>query len=180
MGRTNLRWKLSARKYMERRIPISSFQPPNFANKQYLVDAVKIAEEIVNVMKPNKETKFKVSSGYMLSSVRRYLKDNGFNVQKVEVTGELKERVEKSFLEWCVEVGVPSEKLEGDRHFWAFLEWIGEKPWLRERLVKTGWNSWTEKWRKKAFKNRLSTDLISNHVILKKPILNQNLFSPAI
>jgi len=32
--------KLSNRRYMERRIPVSSFQPPNFENKRYLIDTV--------------------------------------------------------------------------------------------------------------------------------------------
>ena len=32
---------------MERRIPTLSFQPPNFRNKKYFDDAVKIADEIV-------------------------------------------------------------------------------------------------------------------------------------
>jgi len=72
-------------------------------------------------------------------------------VEEVESTGELKERAERAYLEWCVEVGVPSESLEGERRFWTFLEWVAERPWLRETLVKTGWNSWTEKWRQKAF-----------------------------
>jgi len=36
--------KLPDHKYMERRIPTSSFQPPNFENRRYLDDAVKIAE----------------------------------------------------------------------------------------------------------------------------------------
>jgi hypothetical protein len=141
--------KLSGQKYMERRIPVSSFQPPHFENKRYLDDAVKIAEEIVDVMQPDKDTCFKVSSGYMLSSIRRYMQNNGFNVEEMESTGELQERVERSYLEWCLEVGVPSERLKGERRFWTFLEWIAEKPWLREMLVKTGWNSWTEKWRQK-------------------------------
>jgi len=143
---------LSGQKYIERRIPVSSFQPPNFENKRYLDDAVKIAEEIVDVMRPDKETRFKVCSGYMLSSIRRYLRDNGFSVEEVESTGELQERAERAYLEWCVEVGVPSESLEGERRFWTFLEWVAERPWLRETLVKTGWNSWTEKWREKAMR----------------------------
>jgi hypothetical protein len=115
-----------------------------------LEDAAKIAEEIVDVTRADKETRFKVCSGYMLSSIRRYLRDNGFSVEEVEITGELKERVERAYLEWCVEVGVPPERLEGERRFWTFLEWVAERPWLRETLVKTGWNSWTEKWRQKA------------------------------
>jgi hypothetical protein len=38
-------------RYMERRISVSSFQPPNFENQQYLDDAVKIVDEIVEVMR---------------------------------------------------------------------------------------------------------------------------------
>ena len=143
--------KLSRQKYMERRIPTSSFQPPNFENKRYLDDATKIAEEIVEVMRPTRETQFKVSSGYVPSSIRRYLRDRGFSVEEVEITGELQEMVEKAYLEWCVEVGVPPERLEGERRFWTFIEWVAEKPKIREELVKTGWNSWKQKWREKAF-----------------------------
>ena len=145
--------KLSRKKYMERRIPTSSFQPPNFEDKRYLDDAVKIAEEIVEVMKPDEETRFKVCSGYVLSSIRRYLRSRGFGVEEVEITGELQEMVEKAYLEWCVEVGVPPERLEGERRFWTFLEWVAEKPKIREELVKTGWKSWQQKWREKAFKD---------------------------
>jgi hypothetical protein len=148
--------KLSGQKYMERRISVSSFQSPNFENKQYLDDAVRIADEIVDVMQADKETRFKVCSGYMLSSIRRYLRDRGFSVEEVESTGELQERVEKSYLEWCVEVGVPPERLEGERRFWALLEWIAEKPKNREQLVKTGWRSWQQKWREKSFKMQLA------------------------
>ena len=35
--------------------------------------------------------------------------------------------------------------------FWTLLEWVGERPELREKLVKTGWKSWKNKWREKAF-----------------------------
>jgi len=113
---------------MERRIPVSSFQPPNFENKQYLDDAVKIAEEIVEVMRPDRETRFKVCSGYVLSSIREYLRDRGFDVEEVEITGELQEMVERSYIKWCEEVGVPAERLEDKRRFWALLEWVAENP----------------------------------------------------
>ena len=139
------------RRYMERRIPVSSFQPPNFENKKYLDDAVKIADEIVEVMRPDVETHFKVCSGYVLSGIRTHLRDRGFDVEEVEITGELQEMVEKSYIRWCIEVGVPAERLEDKRRFWALLEWVGERPELREKLVKTGWKSWKNKWREKAF-----------------------------
>jgi len=146
--------KLPDRKYLERRIPVSSFQPPNFENKQYLDDAVKIADEIVKVMQPDVETKFKVCSGYVLSSMRRHLRDRGFSVEEVEITGELQKMVERSYVRWCIEVGVPAEILEDERSFWALLEWVGERPDLREKLVKTGWKSWKQKWRDRAFQKR--------------------------
>ena len=144
--------KLPESRYMKRRISVSSFQPPNFENKQYLDDAVKIAEEIVEVMQPDKETRFKVCSGYVLSSIRRHLRDRGFNVEELQIAGHLQELVEKSYVEWCKEVGVPTERLGDKRRFWTLLEWVAEKPEIREKLVKTGWKSWKEKWREKAFK----------------------------
>jgi hypothetical protein len=140
---------------MERRIPTSSFQPPNFKNKKYLDDAVKIANEIVAVMQPDAETCFKVCSEYVLSSVGVYLLSLGFKVQRVESTGELKQLVERGYVRWCVEKGVPEEMLKDKRRFWTFLEWVAEKPHLRESLVKTGWASWEHKWREEIFKKTL-------------------------
>jgi hypothetical protein len=137
--------------YMERRIPISSFQPPNFENKRYLDDAVKIADEIVQVLQPDMETSFKVCSGYVLSSIHKHLSERGFKVEEVEVTGELQEKVERGYIRWCKEMGVPAERLEDTRRFWTLLDWVAERPELRETLVKTGWTSWEEKWREKAF-----------------------------
>jgi hypothetical protein len=138
-------------RYMERRISVSSFQPPNFENKKYLDDAVKIADEIVQVMQPDRKTTFKVCSGYVLSNIHGHLNQQGFNVEEVEVTGELQEKVERGYIRWCKEMGVPVERLEDTRRFWAFLEWVAERPELRETLVKTGWRSWKEKWREEAF-----------------------------
>ena len=146
--------KLPDRRYMERRIPVSAFQPPNFEKKQYLGDAVKIAKEIVEVMDADKDTLFEVCSGYVLSSIRKYLQDQGFHVKTVEVIGELQESVERGYTKWCVEVGVPPEKLEDRRRFFALLEWVGENPKVKERLVKTGWRSWRRKWRKKVVKEK--------------------------
>lgn len=154
--------KLPDHRYMERRIPISAFQSPNFENKRYLEYAVKIAGEIVEVMRADKETSFQVCSGYILSSIRKYLRNRGFHVVEVEITGELQEMVERGFIRWCVEVGVPAEKLEskGERvtqvqkRFWTLLKWVAEKPKLREKLVKTGWKSWKQKWREQVFQKR--------------------------
>ena len=146
--------KLPERRYMERRIPISSFQSPHFQNKRYLEDAVKIAEEIVEVMQPDDETVFKICTGYVLSSLRSYLRKRGFTVEEIEVTGELQEMVERSFAHWCKEVGIEFERLEGKRSFNTFLEWVAKKPHLREKLVKTGWKSWNQRWRERAYNMR--------------------------
>jgi hypothetical protein len=141
---------------MIRRIPTSSFQPPNFKNKKYLDDAVKIADKIVKVMQPDSETCFKVCSEYVLSSVIGHLQNQGFKVQKVESTGGLKQMVERGYIRWCVRKGVPKEILQDKRRFWAFIEWVTEKPNLRESLVKTGWASWQRKWREEIFKKPLN------------------------
>ncbi|MCW4029754.1 MAG: hypothetical protein NWE92_08940 [Candidatus Bathyarchaeota archaeon] len=137
---------------MERRISVTSFQPPNFQNKKYLQDAAKIADEIVSVMQPDEDTCIKVSSEYVLSSVVERLDKFGFKVQVVESTGDLHGMVEAAFVRWCVEKGVPEELLKEKQRFWGFLDWVAEMPNLREGLVKTGWSSWEEKWRQELFK----------------------------
>ena len=147
--------KLPDRKYMDRRISLSAFQTPDFESKLYLEEAVKIAQEIVEVMQPDKETCFKVCSGYILSRVRRYLRSRGFHVERTKITGELQERVERSFIQWCAEVGVPPERLRRQNRFFPLLEWVAEKIELRESLVKTGWKSWRDKWRRRAYEIHL-------------------------
>lgn len=137
---------------MERRIPTSSFQPPNFRDKKYLEDAARIADEIVAVMKPEKGTCFKVCSEYVLSGLRKHLSDLGFNVLKVEGDPSLKEMVNRGYIRWCVEAGVPMEILKEKRRFWTQLEWVTEKPRLREIIVKTGWASWQRKWREEIYR----------------------------
>jgi hypothetical protein len=143
------------RMVMERRIPTSSFQPPNFKNKKYLDDAVKIAEEIVAVMKPDTDTCFQVCSEYVLTNVIDHLQKAGFKVKTVESTGELKQLVEDAYVRWCVEKGVPRELLEDKRRFWHFLDWVAQNPHLRESLVKTGWASWEGKWRDEILRKHL-------------------------
>ena len=146
--------KLPERRYMERRIPVTSFQFPNFQNKKYLEDAIKIAEEIVNVMKPDEETIFRICSGYVLSSVRNHIRNSGFRVEEVEVTGELQYMVERSFANWCKEVGIDFERMNSRRNFNSFIDWVSEKPDLRENLVKTGWKSWNNRWRNIVYSNK--------------------------
>jgi hypothetical protein len=137
---------------MERRISTSSFQPPNFENKKYLADATKIADEIIEVMKPEADTCFKVCSEYVLSGLRVHIQNRGYNVLKVEDTGELKDMVERGYLRWCAKEGVPAEMLAEKKRFWVFLDWVAEHPQLREGLVKTGWASWQRKWREEIYK----------------------------
>jgi hypothetical protein len=113
--------------------------------------------EIVEVMQPDEETHFRVCSGYVLSSVHGHLRERGFTVEKVEITGQLQEMVQRGYVKWCVEVGVPEENLQDKRRFWTLLEWVAERPDLREGLVKTGWASWERKWRIEIFKKPLKS-----------------------
>jgi len=124
--------------------------------KVYLLESYKGygADEIIEVMKPDEETHFRVCSGYILSSVRRHLQNKGFRVETMETSINLQEMVERSYIRWCIEVGVPEEILREKRRFWTLLEWVAEKPQLRERLVKTGWASWKRKWREEIFNKK--------------------------
>jgi hypothetical protein len=140
---------------MERRISTVSFQPPNFANKKYLEDAARIGDDIIEVMQPKPGTCFKVCSEYVLSGLRKHLVSRGFNVQKVDSSAHLKNLVDKEYIRWCVEAGVPADILVGKRRFWSQLEWVAQRPNLREGLVKTGWASWQRKWRQEIYNKPL-------------------------
>lgn len=137
---------------MERRISTASFQPPNFRNKKYLEDAVRIADEIISVMQPNEDSCFSICNEYVLSSLAEHIENHGFKVNRVEANSELKQMVENAYVRWCVEKGVPREILKGQRRFWGFLDWVAERPHLREGLVKTGWASWEGKWREEIYR----------------------------
>lgn len=146
--------KLPSGRYMARRIPVTFFQPPLFERKVYLEKAVEIVRKMIGVMRADKSTRFKVCSGYVLSAVRAYLNENGYNLVEVEVTGEPQEMVERSYVKWCVEMGVPAKVLDpesGRKRFMALLQWVSEDPKVREQLVKTGWKSWKKRWRKIAY-----------------------------
>lgn len=140
---------------MERRIPTASFQPPNFATKKYLQDAIRIGDEIVEVMQPEPGTCFKICSEFVLSGLRKHLVNRGFNVQKVDSSTHLKSLVDREYVRWCVEAGVSVDILGSRRRFWSQLEWVAEKPHLREGLVKTGWASWQRKWREEIYNKPL-------------------------
>jgi len=113
---------------MERRIPTSSFQPPTFSNKKYLVDAVKIADEIVDVLQPDSETCFHVCSEYVLSTMIGHLRKARVQSPKVEATGDLRQLVDDGYIRWCVEKGVPRELLLNKRRFWSFSGMGSSKP----------------------------------------------------
>jgi hypothetical protein len=136
----------------ERRIATESFQPPNFRSKKFLADSERIADELVTVMQAGPDNCFKVCSEYVLSSVTKYLKSKGFKVEAVQSTGELRKTAEEAYIRWCIEKGVPREVLEEKQRFWGFVSWVAENPHVREGLVKTGWASWEQKWRKEVYK----------------------------
>jgi hypothetical protein len=142
--------KLPDQKYMVRRIPLIAFKSPNFENKLYLNEALRIVKEILEAMQVDKETCLKFCSGYILSRVSKYLQDRGFHVERINIFGELQKKIERSYIEWCIEVGVPEEILTIEKRFYPILEWVAEKFELRENLVKTGWKSWKNKWRNHA------------------------------
>ncbi len=144
------------RMVMERRIPISAFQLPNFKTKKYFEYAQKIADEILTVMQPEKETCFKICNEYVLSGIIVHIENLGYKVQRVESTGELNQLVEDAYVRWCVEVGLPRELLKDKRRFWSFLNWVAENPHVREGLVKTGWASWEQKWRLEIYRKHNS------------------------
>ncbi|MGQ9722252.1 MAG: hypothetical protein ACUVXA_13130 [Candidatus Jordarchaeum sp.] len=148
--------------YVVKLIDVSHFQPPNFIRKTYLEEALRLAKEALKELRVTKEEEIEICTGSVLSEIRLTLMEEGYKVKPTHIEGELQDLVENSLLDYYADLGVPRENLtveSGRDRFYVLLRWVMEDLERREKFVKTGWNSWNNKWRywrpkKKNFGNR--------------------------
>jgi hypothetical protein len=86
-----------------------------------------------------------ICTGFIFRKAKEMLRELGYNVQEVKITGKTQELAEEEFLKSLEKRGVESiEKLRNIRSFKKFLKWVHEDLENRERFVKTGWKKWEE------------------------------------
>lgn len=124
-------------------IPLELFREPEFKYKEYLRAATQIILEGIDELNIDPGEPLHICTGYVFSSAKEALRELGYRVKEVKITGATQALAENTFIESLVRLGVGSRgEVAGMRSFDGFLEWVHRDLEHRERFVKTGWRSW--------------------------------------
>jgi hypothetical protein len=125
-------------------IPLEYFREPQFKYQEYLRVAAQIIVEGLDALAASKDEPIHVCTGYVFTAARETLRELGYHVCEVKITGATQELAEHEFVKSLVAIGVgPSEMVASMRSFSGFLEWVKKDQGGREKYVKTGWSSWS-------------------------------------
>ncbi|WP_434565474.1 hypothetical protein PQ689_07050 [Thermoanaerobacterium thermosaccharolyticum] len=125
-------------------IPIEYYTKDNFSNKLYLKKAAEIAIKYLNMMNVGKKEEIYVCRGYMFDCLRDYLKTNGYNYKSTKILNPLQDKIEKSFEDYALSLGLSKRFLSYTKypfHFHRLLKWVYADYYNRYKLCKTGWKS---------------------------------------
>jgi hypothetical protein len=81
-------------------------------------------------------------TGFILSNAYETLKELGYKVIPVKITGATQDIAEEEFIKHLERFGVQIEEAKKVRSYNGFLTWLKENLEDRERFVKTGWKRW--------------------------------------
>jgi len=135
--------------FLAKVIDVKFFQPPFFAKKLYLAEAVKLAQEALKELATKKGEEIRICTAPVLEKVRETMTEEGYKIVPTKIVGELQCRVETAFIERLEELGVPRNTVPLDPckdRFYAQLRWVHGDLVRREKYVKTAWKSW-KRWR---------------------------------
>ncbi len=134
-------------------IPVELFQEPKFKTKQYLDKAVEIVENGLKSLNVHRGEEIRICTGFVLSKARRTISQQGYIVTPTKIVGETQRLAERMFLKTLEKIGLKLDEEDPRRRFHFLLEWVKDKPELREKYVKTGWRSWKNKWYVRMFES---------------------------
>ena len=126
-------------------IPLELFKEEEFKYKTYLRNATQIILEGLDALDIQKTEPIHICTGYVFEHAKDTLRELGYKLTEVKITGKTQDLAERTFIESLVEQGIGSfSELAGRRSFNGFLEWVKEDLQNREQYVKTGWKNWAK------------------------------------
>ncbi|MCR4442747.1 MAG: hypothetical protein QHH10_10500 [Peptococcaceae bacterium] len=140
--------------YLFRIIPPVFFREPFFTQKkyqQYVIKIVRCSFERLNV---TTDEPIQVCRGYVFDALRRWLDNQGYAWTSSKIDGPLQIKVEESFSDYVIKLGLPRSFVQHARYAFGFhrlLKWVFADFENRSRLCKTGWKSW-RKWSRVPFR----------------------------
>lgn len=144
-------------------IPLSLYQRGNFCKKLYLEKSKDIVLNLLKGLKVPKDEEIIICQGYMFDVARKHLAEHQYTWESAKILGPLQCRIEETFNEYALELGVPVQYVKYTKyplHFHRILRWVYADYSNRYRLCKTDW---------KSFKRYGSLDIsISQDTLYKK------------
>jgi hypothetical protein len=135
--------------FVSKVIDVKFFQPPLFAEKAYLGEAVRLSREALKELRVDEGEELRICTAPVLERVRETLSEEGYKVIPSKIVGELQTRVEMAFIKRLEKLGVTENIVPldpGRERFYVQLRWIHGNLAKRERYVKTAYRSW-KRWR---------------------------------
>jgi hypothetical protein len=126
-------------------VPVEYFQGEKFERHEYLVSAAALTIELLGRFEARADdTLVEICTGYVNVGSKEALRDAGYEVKVVEITGPLQDGLEKRFAAYVKDLGYPGyvdpkETHDSKERFEDVLRWVLEKPEERMKLAKTGW-----------------------------------------
>lgn len=129
-------------------IPLKYYQTELFHNKVY--------QDYVNIIIKKGFRKLNISTNhlieicpsYMFDKLRINLTEAGFNWKTAKIEGLLQKKIEESFENYVISLGLPPNFVKHARYAFGFhrlLKWVFADFENRKKLCKTQWKSW-KKW----------------------------------
>lgn len=132
-------------------IGVEYFQGERFKEHAYLHEAVHITFDLLKRFNASPDnTMIEICSGYINSESKKALREAGYEVKVVEVTGLLQADLEHMFKQYVESLGYhayfdPKETHDARTPFLKVIEWINEKPQERMKIAKSGWKYFIKK-----------------------------------
>lgn len=126
-------------------IPLALYSPDNFKRKKYQQYVVEIFKREFSKLGVSKDEPIEVCQGYIFDALREYFVGHRFNWKNTKIQGLLQEKVEKTFSDYTVSLGLPKSYVTYTKfpfHFHKLLRWVYADYDNRKHLCKTGWKSW--------------------------------------
>ncbi|RKD34533.1 hypothetical protein [Thermohalobacter berrensis] len=170
--------RVETNEYYYEFIPIKFYSKENFKKKLYLDYVVVIIKRLFSKLNVKKNEQIEVCRGYMFDKLRKWFEQENFNYKSVKIGEPLQTKIEKTFEEYGISLGIPSPFIRYTKypfHFHRILKWVYADYENRSKLCKTGWKSWDKYGN---LPKEVSIDYIkkSNYICLKcgRPIENNS------
>ncbi|SMB94563.1 hypothetical protein SAMN00017405_0234 [Desulfonispora thiosulfatigenes DSM 11270] len=129
-------------------IPLEYYQTKLFETKEYQNYVIQIVDKAFDKLNVTKKESIEICPGYIFDNLKEHLTLKGYPWKNSKIEGDLQDKVEESFEQYVISLGLPSNFVKHARFAFGFhrlLKWVFADFENRKLLCKTEWKSWN-KW----------------------------------